>query len=811
MEIVSNVILNLQTPAYSTVYAPQGDTLTRKVRAQLMDGSTPWEVPDGATMVIRYRKPDGTVGYYDTDELGNAAYTVSGEYVTFTLAAQSMTVAGAVYMQLDFYAANDQHLSTFTLALDVSAAVVADGEIASEDYINALTRTAAQLAQDMHIYYGAPRAAASADDMTDHDLVYVYTGTTTASLTNGHWYYWSGSAWADGGVYNSTAFTTDTTLTVSGAAADAKVTGDKIGDVRSATTALSHVPEYTWNIGKYIDASGNISAVASYGTTDMTNVSGGDKYIRLTPTKDAQNRNTAAYLCTYKTVTTLNDTFVARIGINTTPEIVFDDIVTGYCIVYGRASSLGVDFSQTDIDYWRDEVYRKGASLEDYYSLLADEKTLEGDVANAESNLATLNTDTYALSHLPKYSWKIGEAINASGGVYSSNYNALTDIVPASAADIYKRLTPLKDANNINFAFYLCTYKTVNSLNDTFIERIGLASHPDITFGEDVTGYRISFGRGSSTGVVFTETDLDYWADIVYRKGASLEQLYAMSHKTSLKILSIGNSFSQDALSYAPFVFRGLTNNVDLTIGISYKGGADIDTYINYFDNDTNDLVYDVITPSDSVWAINGSQTLKQILLAEKWDIITLQQSSDKQGDISTYANLGSLIDKIANYLMANNRTAKIGWLIPHTRASYPATNYTDMIECLQTIMGKYAIDFVLPCGTAMQNARGTTLNQYGDYSGGGMSEDGSHNQEGIGCLVEAYASVLKLLEISGCEYKGILGEGTRPDAAWITAKNIPNPDLGTGVVGISDANCLIAQKCAVAAIKKPYEVSEIN
>lgn len=226
MEIVSNVILNLQTPAYSTVYAPQGDTLTRKIRARLMDGSTPWTVPSGATMVIRYRKPDGTFGFYDTDELGNAAYTVSGEYVTFTLAAQTMTVAGTVYMQLDFYAATNQHLSTFTLELDVSAAVVADGEIASENYINALTRSAAQLAQMMSIYYGAPRTAATSAAMTDHNLVYVYTGTTGGGFTEGHWYFWNGTAWTDGGVYNSTAFTTDPTLSIAGAAADAAACGD---------------------------------------------------------------------------------------------------------------------------------------------------------------------------------------------------------------------------------------------------------------------------------------------------------------------------------------------------------------------------------------------------------------------------------------------------------------------------------------------------------------------------------------------------------------------------------------------------------
>ena len=63
--------------------------------------------------------------------------------------------------------------------------------------------------------------------MTDHNKIYVYTGSETG-YTAGNWYYWNGSAWASGGVYNSVAVQTDTTLTVSGKAADAKATGDAI-------------------------------------------------------------------------------------------------------------------------------------------------------------------------------------------------------------------------------------------------------------------------------------------------------------------------------------------------------------------------------------------------------------------------------------------------------------------------------------------------------------------------------------------------------------------------------------------------------
>lgn len=74
---------------------------------------------------------------------------------------------------------------------------------------------------------GAPGVAATVSAMTDQGKVYVYTGSESG-YTNGNWYYYNGSSWVSGGVYNSAVVETDTSLSVSGAPADAKVTGDSI-------------------------------------------------------------------------------------------------------------------------------------------------------------------------------------------------------------------------------------------------------------------------------------------------------------------------------------------------------------------------------------------------------------------------------------------------------------------------------------------------------------------------------------------------------------------------------------------------------
>lgn len=76
----------------------------------------------------------------------------------------------------------------------------------------------------------SPLVASTVSVMTDTNRIYVYTGSETG-YTSGHWYYYNGTAWADGGVYNAVAINTDTTLTVSGSPADAKATGDKLREV----------------------------------------------------------------------------------------------------------------------------------------------------------------------------------------------------------------------------------------------------------------------------------------------------------------------------------------------------------------------------------------------------------------------------------------------------------------------------------------------------------------------------------------------------------------------------------------------------
>lgn len=85
--------------------------------------------------------------------------------------------------------------------------------------------------------YGSPLVATTVAGMTDHDRVYVYTGDEDG-YTAGNWYYWNGTAWTSGGVYNATAVETDPTLTESGVAADAAAAGAAIDALKEDLNAI---------------------------------------------------------------------------------------------------------------------------------------------------------------------------------------------------------------------------------------------------------------------------------------------------------------------------------------------------------------------------------------------------------------------------------------------------------------------------------------------------------------------------------------------------------------------------------------------
>ena len=135
MKTVKTIQLDLaKWESYPRVEAVQGDCYTREVELLLLENGIPWEIPAGSAAFLRFRKPDGTGGLYDTLPDGSNAWKAQGNTVTFVLAPQMLAVPGVVQTQLEIIRGRER-VASFTFLVEV-AADPSLGTVKSEDYVN---------------------------------------------------------------------------------------------------------------------------------------------------------------------------------------------------------------------------------------------------------------------------------------------------------------------------------------------------------------------------------------------------------------------------------------------------------------------------------------------------------------------------------------------------------------------------------------------------------------------------------------------------------------------------------------------------
>lgn len=156
---------------------------------------------------------------------------------------------------------------------------------------------------------GSPLTASTAAGMTDQTKIYVYTGTETG-YTAGHWYYYNGTAWTDGGVYNSVAVNTDTSLTVPGQAADSKAVGDAIDDLDSDLSDVksdlnqNHFTPKIEGSGNIDISTGEVVTNAQYSYSEYKDISDFEKLI-----------TDSGYECAFNAFYTANKVFISSFTI----------------------------------------------------------------------------------------------------------------------------------------------------------------------------------------------------------------------------------------------------------------------------------------------------------------------------------------------------------------------------------------------------------------------------------------------------------------------------------------------------------------
>lgn len=208
--------------------------------------------------------------------------------------------------------------------------------------------------------------------------------------------------------------------------------------------------------------------------------------------------------------------------------------------------------------------------------------------------------------------------------------------------------------------------------------------------------------------------------------------LIAFTAHAQIKVLGIGNSFSEDALEQNISEIA-VSEGVPMIIANLYIGGCSIDRHLENIEGNKPLYRYTKFD-AQGKRAIKEKVTLESVIGDEKWDYISVQQVSGQSGIYESYAGLPELI----SWIKKKVPEAKI--LLHHTwayavdskHADFPnyessqATMFSQICKAVQRVKADNKIDVAVPTGPAIQYLRQAT----NDYN---HTRDGFHLSLGMG------------------------------------------------------------------------------
>ncbi|MBQ8741563.1 MAG: DUF4886 domain-containing protein [Clostridia bacterium] len=200
-----------------------------------------------------------------------------------------------------------------------------------------------------------------------------------------------------------------------------------------------------------------------------------------------------------------------------------------------------------------------------------------------------------------------------------------------------------------------------------------------------------------------------------------------------MKILSIGNSFSQDAHRWLYDVCKSADKEI-YNANI-YYGGCSLVSNWDFYVNDRAEYDYEIKgVPTRKI-------TLREALTAEKWDIITYQQASHESGKYERYKPFLCDLHKVVKEACPSAKFyihQTWAYEIDSTHPSFVHYNSDQhyMYDCLSDAYRKAAESInadIIPAGDVIQYLR-DNISEF-DYKNGGYSlnQDGFHLSHGYG------------------------------------------------------------------------------
>ncbi len=185
----------------------------------------------------------------------------------------------------------------------------------------------------------------------------------------------------------------------------------------------------------------------------------------------------------------------------------------------------------------------------------------------------------------------------------------------------------------------------------------------------------------------------------------------------TLRILGIGNSFTDDGMMYLPDLLEaaGIHNVI---LGRLYIGGCSLERHCNEYEKSSN--AYKYYKSTDNEWVtVTDQASLVYGITDENWDIVVTQQSSPKSGSYNTFQPwLDKLIEIVrwhctnAGACFAWQQTWAYSTTSDHKAFPRYENNqllmYESIMSATEKLLEDTSIEIIIPTGTAVQNMRNT-------------------------------------------------------------------------------------------------------
>ncbi len=273
---------------------------------------------------------------------------------------------------------------------------------------------------------------------------------------------------------------------------------------------------------------------------------------------------------------------------------------------------------------------------------------------------------------------------------------------------------------------------------------------------------------------------------ITTKKGnVSYKSTIVVEQDKKVKILAIGNSFSEDAVE--GYLYEIIENSGRKSIvGNMYIGGCPLDKHWNNMKE--NNSAYEYRRIENGERKVIKGQNLRDIIKSENWDYISFQEVSFRSGFIDGYESyLPDLVEFAKK--VSTNPNLKIllhqPWAYQQNSTHSGFVNYdndqmkmfTKIVETVWEAKNLTDIDLIVPTGTAIQNARTS-------YIGDNLTRDGFHLDKGVGRF------------IASCTwYETLFGE---------VLSNTYKPD------NLTKYDTELAKTAAYDAVKSPKVITEM-